>query len=149
LAQALGNAQSGSHDGVVKAIVDPPSLDQAVVQARAMAKSGQLSEEALIIAARRGEARLCTAMLAATAGVGADVVDRAARLRSAKGLISLIWRAGFTMRPAGPIQTLLARLPPEQVLHPGEHGEFPLSADEMRWQVEFLTRIGRDPPAFQ
>jgi uncharacterized protein (DUF2336 family) len=128
--------------------IDPPSLEQAVTQARAMGKSGQLSEDSLIAAARRGEARLCTAMLAATAGVAADVVDRAARLRSAKGLVSLIWRAGFTMRAAGPIQTLLARLPPELVLHPDEHGEFPLSAEEMRWQVEFLMRIGREAPVF-
>jgi len=113
-----------------------------------MAKSGQLSEDTLIAAARRGEARLCTALLAASAGVPAEVVDRASRLRSAKGLVSLVWRAGFTMRAAGPVQTLLARLPPESVLHPTDHGEFPLGPDEMRWQVEFLTRIGRETPGF-
>ncbi len=142
---SLGNAGGGAGGG---ANVDPPSLEQAVTLAHAMGKSGQLSEDSLISAARRGEARLCTAMLAATAGVAADVVDRAARLRSAKGLVALIWRAGFTMRAAGPIQTLLARLPPESVLHPGEHGEFPLSPEEMRWQIEFLMRIGRENPGF-
>ena len=127
---------------------DSPTLEQANSTAREMAKSGQLSEDTLIAAARRGEARLCTALLAASAGVPAEVVDRASRLRSAKGSVSLVWRAGFTMRAAGPVQTLLARLPPESVLHPTDHGEFPLGPDEMRWQVEFLTRIGRETPGF-
>ncbi len=127
---------------------DAPTLEQAAEVARGMAKAGQLTEDTLIAAARRAETRLCTALLATSAGVAVEVVDRAARLRSAKGLVSLIWRAGFTMRAAGPIQTVLARLPPEAVLHPGEYGEFPLGAEEMRWQVEFLTRIGREGPGF-
>ncbi len=146
LAQSVNIARGGG--GEIGANIDPPNLDQAVVLARSMAKTGQLSEEKLIATARRGEARLCTAMLAATAGVPAEVVDRAARLRSAKGLVSLVWRAGFSMRAAGPIQTVLAKLPPDAVLHPTDHGEFPLNAEEMRWQVEFLMRIGRDTPNF-
>ncbi len=128
--------------------LDAPTLDQALSQAHLLAKQGQLSEDSLIAAARRGEARLVTGMLATAAGVAVEVVDRAARLRSAKGLISLVWRAGFTMRAAGPLQPLLARLPPDQVITPGEHGEFPLSAEEMRWQVEFLMRMGNDTGAF-
>ena len=127
---------------------DPPTLEQATSTAHHLAKSGLLTEDTLIAAARRGEARLCTALLAASAGVPAEVVDRAARLRSAKGLVSLVWRAGFSMRVAGPLQTVLARLPPDSVLHPTEHGDFPLGAEEMRWQVEFLTRIGRETPGF-
>ena len=127
---------------------DAPTLDQATQMVQEIAKSGQLTEDALIAAARRGEVRLCTALLAASAGVAAEVVDRASRLRSAKGLISLVWRAGFTMRAAGPVQTVLARLPPDSVLPPTEHGDFPLAPEEMRWQVEFLTRIGREGPAF-
>ena len=127
---------------------DAPTLDQAARMVQEIAKSGQLTEDALIAAARRGELRLCTALLAASAGVAAEVVDRASRLRSAKGLISLVWRAGYTMRAAGPVQTVLARLPPDSVLHPTEHGDFPLTPEEMRWQVEFLTRIGREGPAF-
>ena len=127
---------------------DAPTLEQAAEMAHGMAKSGHLTEDTLIAAARRGETRLCTALLAVSAGVAVEVVDRAARLRSAKGLVSLVWRAGFTMRSAGPIQTVLARLPPDSVLHPGDHGEFPLGPEEMRWQVEFLTRIGREGPGF-
>ena len=120
-----------------------PSLDEAVLQAHAMAADGTLTEQAVLAAARRGEARVCSAMLAVAARVPAAVVDRAITLRSAKGLLSLLWRAGFSMRAAGPLQTLLVRLPPESALQPTDTNGFPLSDEEMRWQIDFLTRIGR------
>ena len=104
---------------------------------------GALDEAALLGAAQRGEARMATAMLAVAAEVAAAVVDRAATLRSAKGLVSLIWKAGFSMRCAVPVQMLLARLAPGNTLRATPTGDFPLSVEEMRWQLGFLTQIAR------
>lgn len=124
----------------------PPSLDQALAAAQAMAKAGQLTEETTIETARRGEVRMCIAMLAVAGCMDIAVVERASSLRSAKGLVSLIWRAGLSMRCAGMLQTLLLRLPPEAILRPKAGGGFPLTPEEMLWQVDFLIRIG-SPPA--
>jgi uncharacterized protein (DUF2336 family) len=123
----------------------PPSLDQALVVAQAMARAGQITEDATIEAARRGEVRMCIAMLAVAACLDIAVVERASTLRSAKGLVSLIWRAGLTMRCSGMLQTLLLRLPPEAILRPKAGGGFPLTPEEMIWQVDFLIRIGSPP----
>jgi hypothetical protein len=57
--------------------------------------------------------------------------------------VSLVWKAGFTMRVAVALQTLLAHLAPDAVLTGGSSGNFPLAVEEMRWQLEFLDRIGR------
>lgn len=95
--------------------------------------------------ARGGEVRMCIAMLAVAGCVEVAVVERASTLRSAKGLISLIWRAGLSMRCAGMLQTLLLRLPPEAILRPNAVGGFPLTPEEMQWQVDFLIRIGSPP----
>ena len=119
------------------------TAEQAMWQAQSLAADGRLSEEVLIQAAQRGEARLASALLAVGAGMPLSVVDRAASLRSAKGLVSLCWKAGFSMRVAGPLQSLLARIPPSSVLQPGPGGNFPLAVAEMRWQLEFLGRMGR------
>jgi hypothetical protein len=97
----------------------------------------------LLEAARQGEARYAAALLAVAAGLPVSVVDRAASLRSAKGMVSLVWKAGFTMRAAVALQVLLARLAPDDVLHPGPADNFPLAIEEMRWQVDFLARMGR------
>ena len=103
---------------------------------------GGLDEAALLRAAQGGEARLLGALLSVAAGVPLGVVDRAARLRSAKGLVSLIWKAGFSMRVAGPVQAVLARLSPPQLLLAAADGRFPLEPSEMRWQVHFLSHVG-------
>ncbi len=120
-----------------------PQIEQAMDEAKILYADGRLTENALLDAIQRGEARLVTAMIALAADLPAAVVDRAATLRSAKGLVSLIWRAGFSMRAAGPLQTLLARLPPESVLRGTATGSFPLAVEEMRWQIDFLSRMGR------
>ncbi|HEY2616647.1 MAG TPA: DUF2336 domain-containing protein [Acetobacteraceae bacterium] len=116
--------------------------EEAVAKARGLAARGELIEETLLAAARRGEVRYATALLAVAADTPVSVVDRAASLRSAKGMVSLVWKAGFTMRVAVPLQTLLARLAPDAVLTAGSSGGFPLAVEEMRWQLEFLARMG-------
>lgn len=120
-----------------------PDIDQAMQEARRLQAAGRLDEAALLGAIQRGEARMATAILAAAADFPASVVDRAATLRSAKGLISLVWKAGFTMQVAVPLQTLLARMNPGMILRPAPGGGFPLAVDEMRWQIEFLRDMGR------
>jgi uncharacterized protein (DUF2336 family) len=120
-----------------------PKLEEAMATARELVAAEQLDEAAVLAAAQRGEARMCTAMLAVAAGVPLPVVERAVTLRSAKALVSLVWKAGFSMKVAGPLQVLLCRIGPDAVLRGLERGSFPLAVDEMRWQLEFLERVGR------
>jgi hypothetical protein len=66
-------------------------------------------------------------------------VRRAATLRSAKGVVSLTWKAGFSMKAGYALQILLARLAPGTALKPGPGNSFPLSVEEMCWQLDFLS----------
>ena len=120
-----------------------PTAEEALAEAQALHREGALYEETVIEAVRRGEARRVAAMLAVAANVPLSVIDRAASLRSAKGVISLVWQAGFSMRIAGPLQAMLAHLAPSAILHAGPGGAFPLAAEEMRWQLDFLKRMRR------
>ncbi len=116
------------------------SAEQAMAEAEAMEREGQLDEATLLRALNRGEVERASAMLAVAAGVPLAVVEQAAVLRSAKGLVALVWKSGFSMRVASPVQTLLARLAPDTILLPAAAGNFPLTAEEMRWQLDFLLR---------
>ena len=122
---------------------DEQSMDAALAKARALAADGNLTEAVLLDAAQCGDVRLVSAMLAVATGLPVSVVDRAATLRSAKGLVSLAWKAGLTMRSATVLQTVLARLAPDAILLPGPGGGFPLAVEEMRWQLDFIERMGR------
>ena len=119
------------------------TTEEALTQARCLAAQGNLDEAKLLEAAQRGEIRFAASLLAVAAGLPVSVVDRASTLRSAKGMVSLVWKAGFTMRAAVALQTLLARLAPDEVLRPGPADQFPLAVEEMRWQLDFLARMGR------
>ena len=118
------------------------TAEDALAQARRLAARGELDEETLLAAARRGEARYSAALLAVAAGMPVSVVDRASSLRSAKGLVSLVWRAGFTMRGRGRVADPSGAAGARAVLTAGPGGGFPLAVEEMRWQLEFLARMG-------
>lgn len=108
-----------------------------------VARNGPVSEAELLEALQRGEIRLAAGLLATAARVPVSVVERAASLRSAKGLVSLLWKAGFGMNTARALQYTLGRITPDAVLGPGPGDTFPLSIEEMRWQLEFLGRGSR------
>ncbi len=139
LRKRLSHRQDGE-EGPMRA---EPGLEDALAEAKSVYAAGKLTEKLLLGAIQRGEARMATALLAVAADVPVAVVERAATLRSAKGLVSLVWKASLTMRVAGPLQTLLARLAPEKVLRATPAGSFPLAVEEMRWQLDFLARVGR------
>ncbi|MCW3474832.1 DUF2336 domain-containing protein [Limobrevibacterium gyesilva] len=143
LTAELRRRLSARLDTAAHAARPEPNIAQAMAEAQHLYAEGKLNEGALLGAVQQGEARLATALLAVAADVPASVVDRAATLRSAKGLVSLVWKAGFSMRAAGPLQTLLARLSPERILRGTCDGGFPLAIEEMRWQIDFLSRMGR------
>ena len=86
-----------------------PDRDAAVAEAKALIKADLLNERKLLETAMRGDARRAAAMLAVAAGVELPVVERAAQMRNAKGLVSLVWKAGFTMRVGGALQGLARR----------------------------------------
>jgi uncharacterized protein (DUF2336 family) len=116
---------------------------EAMQEAHALATDGGLTEDALLNAAQQGDVPLASALLAVAVNMPLSVVERAASLRSAKGIVSLTWRAGFSMRAAVALQSVVARLAPDAILPAAPGGNFPLAPDEMRWQVDFLARMGR------
>ena len=120
-----------------------PSAEEALHQAQALKAAGSLDEAAIRSAAQRGEARVCASMLAVAAAVPMAVVERAATMRSAKGVVSLVWLAGFTMDAAVALQTLVGRVAPAAVLRSLDGASFPLAVEEMRWQIDLLKRMGR------
>ena len=117
--------------------------EAALAQARAMDEAGTLDEAAVLGRARAGDAVGCAAMLAVAAGVAVAVVDRATSLRSAKAIVSLTHSAGWSMRAAMGLQSVLGSLAPGAVLGAGPNGAYPLAAEEMRWQLDLLRAAAR------
>ena len=113
---------------------------QEMADAQALRQRGALDEAALMDAARCGKVIQAGARLAVAAGVPYAAVERAVAMQSGKALVSLAWKAGFSMRAGLAAQAVLAQLGPGQLLHAREGGTFPLAVEEMRFQLEFLGR---------
>jgi uncharacterized protein (DUF2336 family) len=114
-------------------------LQNAPAAAEAAVNMTKPTEPDLLAAARDGDMWNAAVMLAAAANVPLPAVRRAAMLRSAKGIVSLTWKAGFSMQAGYALQLLLAGLSPDAALKPGPGNSFPISVQEMRWQVDFLN----------
>ena len=59
-------------------------------------------------------------------------------MSSPKGMTALAWNAGLGMRTAVQLQLRLARVPPTKILQARNGIDFPLSEEEMHWQIEFF-----------
>lgn len=105
--------------------------------------AGPATEDVLLDAIRRGDVQGALETLARAATVPIGHVERAMALRSTKAMVSLVWKAGFTMRAGLAVQGLLVGVSRDAILNSGTNAEFPLGIAEMRWQIEFIGRAER------
>ena len=107
---------------------------------RAPAHHREASEALLVEALRRGDTGGAMEILAAAALVPVAAIETAIVLRSRRGMISLAWKAGYSMRAAVLIQSQLGGIAPDRVLVATPDGGCPLSRGEILWQIGFLAR---------
>lgn len=105
---------------------------------RRLQKEGKLDEDAVADAVDAGQRAFVRAALAVLAKVPVGVVDKILSARSAKGVMALAWKAGLSVRLAVQLQTRVGGISPRQALHPRGGKEYPLSTEEMKWQIEFF-----------
>ena len=96
--------------------------------------------EDVIIEALGTEAEFVNAALSLKAMLPPSVIQKILASHSAKGMTALAWRAGCTMRLALQLQTRIGRLPPKARLT-ANAGSWPLTPDEMAWQIEFFVSL--------
>lgn len=110
----------------------------ALMRAMQLKSQGKLDESTIDTALAGGDHAFVTAALSVLAEVPVAVVTKTAQTQSAKGIVAITWKAGLSMGLCTQLQTKLLRLPASRLLHARE-GSFPLTAEEMTWQLEFLS----------
>ena len=98
-----------------------------------------MTEELVAASIDRGERSFVIEALALMADLPGDVVSKTVSMASAKGMVAIAWKAGLTMRTAAQLQLRLARIPPGTVLQAKDGDAYPLTEDEMRWQLDFFA----------
>lgn len=128
-----------------------PSDDKALLaEALRLKAKGGLIEEVILGAAQAGQSRRLAALIAVASNMPLKCVDRAVEIRSAKALVTLSWLAGLSMRAATIVQSHLGQIDPDYILGPSPTGDYPLSREEIEWQVELIreSEDASDPVMF-
>jgi uncharacterized protein (DUF2336 family) len=101
-------------------------------------QNGCLNGEFIEIAAKGGNKEAVIMALAALAKAPPETVRRIIEARAAKAVAALVWKAGLSMRVAVAIQSFVMKLKVEERLAARGGWDFPLSREEMCWQLDYF-----------
>lgn len=102
-------------------------------------KSNSLDDDAIRDALALREYDFVYYALAAKSGLPLPVAKKMINTASAKAVTALVWKGGFEMRTALEIQKAMAKIPPRELLYPRNGDEYPLSSDDLNWQIDFFA----------
>ena len=117
-----------------------PDEDEPVEErlARAIKQEGGLKEERLADALGMRDYDFVAGAIAYLSKNDFITVTKLLNMRAPKAIIALTWSAGLSMRFAFELQKTVGQLQPKEMILPKNGTDYPLSKDEMIWQLEFL-----------
>lgn len=119
-----------------KRLATEAQAEAAIVDAAR--KAGTLNEAFVAEAVEECRKETVVRALSVLAKTDEGTVRRVLESGSAKGAISLVWKAGLSMRVAFKLQTQVMRLS-GKMLVPARRGiDFPMTDDEMRWHLGYF-----------
>jgi len=103
-----------------------------------MHAAGKLTEREVLKAIAKDDRLFADAALSVLTDQPISRIREILKMKSAKSVLALTWRAGLSMTTAVTIQEQVQRLPAPKVLRAGPGGKYPLSEDDLSWQAELL-----------
>ena len=107
-------------------------------RAEELFKKGKLTDEVVNVALDMADDEFVISALALRAKIPRVNAKRILESRSPRTVTALCWKAGHSMRFALEVQKRISQIPPNQLLYAHEGIEFPMSADEMEFQLELV-----------
>lgn len=105
-----------------------------------MEDKGELTEELIAEKLGAGDRDFVRTALAVKADLKEAAVGKVVAAQTAKGMVSLTWKAGLSPEFSIQLQTRLGGVAPPEVLRP-RSGLYPLTEEEMNWQIELFESM--------
>lgn len=112
--------------------------EDPVILVEKLAKEGKLNDDTISDAVGMRDADFVHAAFAHIAGESVDTIAKIFGMRASKAIVALCWHCKLSMRTALQLQRDFAKVHPKEILYPKEGTDYPLTEDEMRWQLDFL-----------
>ena len=121
------------------ASTDEAQKEGGVIQhIQKMIDEDRLNEAAISDAVAMRDKEFVFRAMAHMAGTDPDTVSGAFETQSPKAIIALSWKAGLSMRMALQLQKEVGHISHKKLLYPRNGTDYPLSDDEIKWQLDFL-----------
>lgn len=116
------------------------AADESTAEARArnLHTQGKLDESTVDTALSGGDHPFVIAALALLSNLPSALVKKAVTTQSAKGIVAICWKANLSADFSIHLQARLLHMTSSRILQP-RGGGFPLSTEDMEWQLEFLA----------
>ena len=118
----------------------PPAIMKEV---RERHDKGELNADRLNDALQAGNRDFAAAALAVLSGLDESIIIHAISMRSAKSIIAVAWKASFEPWMVEQLQLRLCKIPSDDVLTTPIGQDYPLSKEEMDWQINFLKDLAK------
>ena len=130
--------------GKEEAAIERSESDEAH-EAQALFQRGELDSELLSECLIEGRRNFVIEGLSLLSGKPRDLIVKVLVSGSVKGVTAVCWAAGLSMRFATQVQFQMSSILPDRALYARSNGDYPLSEDEMKWQINFFENM--DEPA--
>jgi hypothetical protein len=119
----------GADDGANETVGD---------KTKRLRREKKLDDAAVAAAALAGEKLFVKLAIVDLGAVRAEAIDKILAARSAKGIVAVCWKAKLKLATAVAIQQKILTLPPKSVLASAKWDGWPLTEEELKWQLEFF-----------
>ncbi len=99
---------------------------------------GNLNEDTISDAIGMRERDFVIAAVAHLAKAPRGEVDKVFKMKAPKPVVAVAWKAGLSMRLALHLQKEIAHVAPKELIYPKNGTDYPLTKDELEWQLDFL-----------
>ncbi len=122
-----------AEEGKEAASEEPP-----LARAQRLKAEGNLIEKTIADALASGDRRFVGAALAVLSNLPLPLIEKVAESKSARGITAVCWKAGLGMRFATQLQIRVAHIAPQSAINPVNVDQYPLTQEEMEWQLDFF-----------
>jgi len=135
--QRLGASGGNPNDSRKQAVFLKDESSDVV--AMRMQAAGTLDSVAIEDGIKRGDEAFVAAAIALVASIDDSLVKKILSSQNPKAIVSLAWKTHLPMSVAIQLQQRVGRVPPDKILQGGEAETYPLSDEEMDFQIKYFT----------
>lgn len=114
--------------------VEPP-----IDTVKRLNEAGKLTDKVVMKALQAGDHAFVFAALIVSAAVSVTLARKVFVEKNPQGIVALIGKSKMPVEMIVMAQQQMGRIAPSEIVHPGPDGEFPLTDEEIDWQIEFFN----------